>query len=371
MAAGPTRTNEKDGISGHLAKPQLKEDQVDVISERLAKTQLEEDQPKRDLSDCCRALIDIFKDMEQDPKHENMIKECRERLENITRIYQNKLGNTEERPDFSDPLNQWSYMYRYMLYHSYLVFQSLKMAVDKGKLEIISRGTPLNVCVIGGGPGSDILGLSFLLHKSKCNSQWIRQVDVLDKCIAWENSWSKLYNYLPKEFQDNVKNVRYFELDLTNRELEKENENRIKAAHIVTMTKVVSSVAAWLSPEGTAPTSSTSSGPQTETNSIHSILKNMQGGAILLYIDNDKGQQSEILKKAAEVFEFDEVLQGNLKDLEAPEFYEAIDSDFREKIKWQMCRISKNERFVILSKPGQLPNKFVLQATRKHMTPQL
>ncbi|KAJ8021517.1 hypothetical protein HOLleu_38752 [Holothuria leucospilota] len=92
----------------------------------------------------------------------------------------------------------------------------------------------------------------------------------------------------------------------------------------------------------------------------------MQRGAILLYIDNEKGQQSEILREAASRFKFEELFKGNLKDHKAPEFYEAIDSGFRQDMKWQMCRISKNESFMILRKPGQLPpREVVLQASRK------
>lgn len=171
---------------------------------------------------------------------------CRLRLNEMKRVYGNDLPNASARIDYSDLYTQWSYMYVYMLRHIHLVSYALDDTVGNGILtDPEARHSP-TVCMIGGGPGTDVLGLSVHLRKYGHKAPLRSGVYVLDKYTKWQIGWELLHMFLPKRYQDGIPQVSYRGFDFKNNELSVEQQQILKKANIVTMIKSLSPVAAWL-----------------------------------------------------------------------------------------------------------------------------
>ena len=149
------------------------------------------------------------------------------------------------------------------------------------------------MCCIGGGPGSDIIGLIIFLRS--INRQNVQlKCDVLDKFPQWHNIWKSIARHLPMSCETS-----YRYLDLTSVDpLERDwfGLLKIRNADIITMVKAFSPVAAYLNLQRSAllrHQMSTKSG-------ISAILSHAKPGALVIYIDNYNGQQNQIFKDIAQ-----------------------------------------------------------------------
>lgn len=343
-----------------MAAENLAKDEVDQLSDNfpnLALNDKNEDPVEKDvLAIISGALGDIFNTWECNAD------KCDQYLKEMRDIYVGGLDKMNERPDFRDKSKQWCYMYLFMLNHSYLLFYSIKRAVEDNFIKINPNGSPLNVCAIGGGPGSDILGLYLLLNEKNCVKPWIRHVDVLDKFVEWEESWKQINEHLPDHLKESIGDVTYSQFDFVTEALDKSNQEKIEAAHVVTMTKVLSSAAAWLKDMQPNPKGSSE---KTERNAVSSILDHMRNGAILLYLDNNVGSLNNIIRDKASHLGFTVLREITLKkeDVTVPKYFQYIDTELRRKLKtWNPSRGAHNETFIILQKPGKLSEKVNIEA---------
>ena len=119
-------------------------------------------------------------------------------MEEIRRVYMKSLHNTA-RPDWSDECYRCTYVYRFFAMHSYMVYQSLQLGLaDKEHLTDIWKYKPsFRVCCIGGGPGSDALGLTKFLRDTGLVPTNRLECTIFDLRPEWEDTWKRLHRAMP------------------------------------------------------------------------------------------------------------------------------------------------------------------------------
>src|SRR6516164_2783335 len=87
---------------------------------------------------------------------------------------------------YTDPATRFAYIYRYVTSHSNLVYQAISSTTE---LVELFKCPKVNVSCVGGGPGSDLLGILKYLSfgKNKCTNV---RCHLLDGENAWADAWS-------------------------------------------------------------------------------------------------------------------------------------------------------------------------------------
>jgi hypothetical protein len=98
--------------------------------------------------------------------------------------------------DYSNPSTRFAYIYRYTTAHANLVYTLLSRSATASQL--LNRDK-LTIATIGGGPGSDFLGvLKYCLTHKKAPSL---KCLLLDRDPAWGESWSDVDDKLGASFR--------------------------------------------------------------------------------------------------------------------------------------------------------------------------
>jgi hypothetical protein len=88
-------------------------------------------------------------------------------------------------PDFSDAATRFGYVFSYVMAHGHWLHELAGMEPSIKK--IFERGRA-RVCCIGGGPGSDIVGLLKFLDENDIECKLF--CEIIDGCEAWKATWS-------------------------------------------------------------------------------------------------------------------------------------------------------------------------------------
>lgn len=97
--------------------------------------------------------------------------------------------------DYSDPYCRLAYVYMNVGIHSYLVDKALTRFSPIRNLITaqLSTSRALNVCALGGGPGSELLGLaSFVERLNKTERPLFVDFLLVDLIKEWDESWQSL-----------------------------------------------------------------------------------------------------------------------------------------------------------------------------------
>jgi hypothetical protein len=98
--------------------------------------------------------------------------------------------------DYENPATRFAYIYRYVASHANMVYNLIKNSED---VSVLFDSEKVNVTCVGGGPGSDLLGvLKFMMNKKK--SATLRCI-LYDKEQAWGDSWNDVDNKLDTPFR--------------------------------------------------------------------------------------------------------------------------------------------------------------------------
>ena len=84
-------------------------------------------------------------------------------------------------PDYSTSAARIAYSYKYLSAHANYLFQIITLA-QQDLLPLLNTPTPA-VCSIGGGPGSDVLGVVKFLARRRCKCQLYARV--YDGSLDW------------------------------------------------------------------------------------------------------------------------------------------------------------------------------------------
>jgi len=117
----------------------------------------------------------------------------RNRLKDLSNIYQNLTSNANI--DYNDPITRFAYIYCYTAAHANMVYQFIR---DTQDLRNVFDRSNVSVSCIGGGPGSDLLGvLKFMESEDKSARLMCR---LYDREEAWDDSWEDVYEKLKSTF---------------------------------------------------------------------------------------------------------------------------------------------------------------------------
>ena len=209
-----------------------------------------------------------------------VVDSLRSRFDSISMIYRQRLGTTDSRPDWSNGDNRRSYVYRFFAMHCYIVYRSLQLSLaDFTFLAKSCTGkSSFHVCCIGGGPGSDLVGLTKFLRDKELFPVDRLECSIFDLYQQWESDWVQMARANPGEFPSQLT---YFPVDITHKQrpLSKKGLRKIQAADIITVVKVFSSVAAFVRKDAA------------HGRLLREIFQEMKPGALVLYIDNRNGDK--------------------------------------------------------------------------------
>lgn len=109
--------------------------------------------------------------------------------------------------DYSEPITRFAYIYAYVTSHANLVCTILG---KNNELSNVFNNQKVNVACIGGGPGSDFLGiLKYLMKNEKSPTV---KFQLCDREKTWAESWSDVDNKVDPEFRISTS---YLPLDVT------------------------------------------------------------------------------------------------------------------------------------------------------------
>lgn len=90
-------------------------------------------------------------------------------------------------PDFNDPVTRFGYVLRYVPAHSHWLYD---LAESSPEVLKVLENKKVRVTCIGGGPGSDIVGLLKLLDELELKCSLF--CELIDGCEGWKATWSDL-----------------------------------------------------------------------------------------------------------------------------------------------------------------------------------
>lgn len=94
----------------------------------------------------------------------------------------------DENPDYAGNIRKFCYLYKYSVAHGYYIYATLKRLRPKIRPSIFSRN-PTRIACVGGGPGTEIIGLCRYLREVEAENLGNRiEVTIFDKEPSWEDS---------------------------------------------------------------------------------------------------------------------------------------------------------------------------------------
>ena len=111
----------------------------------------------------------------------------KKRLELFSKQYPSLLNGV--RIDYKQPVSRFAYVYRYTTAHANMVTCSIQ---NNDTLRSLLEKEKFTVACVGGGPGSDFLGiLKYLERNGGCGMRHLK-CHLIDQEKAWDNCWSDL-----------------------------------------------------------------------------------------------------------------------------------------------------------------------------------
>jgi hypothetical protein len=118
---------------------------------------------------------------------EEKVKLINKRISELQTAYGNL--DQKDRVDYSDPITQFAYIYKYTTAHASYVCTLMEKADRKDALPTEGK---IKLASIGGGPGSDFLGF-LKFYNSSCYSGISAISNSFDKDSDWSYCWSKVF----------------------------------------------------------------------------------------------------------------------------------------------------------------------------------
>ena len=205
-------------------------------------------------------------------------------FDSMSMTYRRGLRNAGSRPDWSTDDNRCTYIYRFFTMHCHLVYHSLQLSCDELK-SLWKKHLTLRVCCIGGGPGSDVVGLTKFLRDKELFPVDRLECSIIDIYKDWEKNWGTLNKANPCE----LPRMSYLSGNITRTDsgLSIGELATFRSADVITMVKFFSTVAAFIRKD------------DAHGNLLKKIFQEMKPGAVVLYIDNRYGNQHEEFKTLA------------------------------------------------------------------------
>jgi hypothetical protein len=213
--------------------------------------------------------------------------------------------------DFGDSAVQYAYLYKYMAAHANFVYKALNSCKDKVLPHFVDDH--LNIAVIGGGPGSEALGVA--MFADDYNRRPILKCLMCSPQAYWQATWNKLTPTLSSKVNVEIAHLAF---DLTAVPTPA-NINAIRGAKLFFFVKVLCEV---------------KNAKPAVDQSLASIITEAQSGSLFVFIDN----------LDADVFDwFDNVVQQHSLTIEHSEQtsnFRIIDGQQTEELKEHIQEIN-------------------------------
>lgn len=198
------------------------------------------------------------------------------RLNTLSKEYTSLTSEIRNPIDYADPVTRFAYVFSYVGAHSSYVKQRLTSCPELRAH--IENDAPLRVTCVGGGPGSEMLGLlqaCMSLNRQKPLTVWL-----LDREESWSETWAEIDTRLEAPFklssnfrQSDVTSYKNFD-----------NLQKAFSSDIFIMSFFMSEIYSFR--EQAKPF-------------FNQLVKDMPSGSTVLYIDNSS---DEFTNYAGEVF---------------------------------------------------------------------
>lgn len=117
-------------------------------------------------------------------------------LDRLTEAYSKLKDPERSNLDYSTPTARFAYIYKYTVAHADYIKQLIEW--QKELRDLFTRGEVAVAC-LGGGPGSDLLGV--LKYMLRCGVKSTLTSYLFDRERAWGDSWSEVARPLKADFQ--------------------------------------------------------------------------------------------------------------------------------------------------------------------------
>ena len=165
--------------------------------------------------------------------------------------------------DYSDPVKRFAYIYKYTVAHADYIMQ----LIEKSQLlrDLLGKQS-IELACLGGGPGSDLLGV--LKHLIRTGAEDLRlKCYIFDKERAWGESWSDVASQLNPPFRiDTV----FHQMDVTDPTTWR-SYHKLFRADLFTLSYFLSEV--WKIKGAAEPF-------------FDHCMSRMKSGAMMLFVDN-------------------------------------------------------------------------------------
>src|SRR5436853_1161631 len=167
------------------------------------------------------------------------------------------------RIDYTDPVTRFAYVYKYVTSHANIVCQIIEGSTE---LTDLLRQGRFSVTCIGGGPGSDLLGI--LKHVLSNGSRPVLRCTLLDGETTWADCWSDVDEKLSDQL---LVKTSFQTFDVTN-ERTWATTSKYLDADLITMIYFMSEVY---------------SQRKFADSFFSNLFGNVSSGTLFLYVDNN------------------------------------------------------------------------------------
>jgi hypothetical protein len=184
-------------------------------------------------------------------------------IESLKAAYE-RLGERGVPNDYSKAVTRFAYIYKYVTSHANVVYQLLR---NSPQLAALFDEEQINISCIGGGPGSDFLGiLKYIINDTNKTPQL--RVNLFDKEPAWSECWNDVDEKLRSQLRISTSFVPF---DITDQKTWG-NYQKFLSSDLFTMIYFMSEI--------------NSLREEAEPFFIN-LFANAKSGSLILYVDNN------------------------------------------------------------------------------------
>ncbi|GFU23847.1 uncharacterized protein NPIL_457331 [Nephila pilipes] len=216
-------------------------------------------------------------------------------IQNMKEVYKPEPGSLSsgilDVANYNDPAHRCAYLHKYAPLHTALVADMMKRAIYQNPelfADFIINFGSIKICSLGGGPGSDIIGVLAVL--TEIFGLFQVSATVIDCMPKWKETFIALIHELRVGNYGTLGECvseQYFEWSYIGNNLlgkmTNQVQNGIQAANLVTMVKFVSAAAC-----------------KDTSTMIKKIFRSLKPGSLVLYIDNAGGGFHQMIRKEAD-----------------------------------------------------------------------
>lgn len=196
--------------------------------------------------------------------------QIKSRIQTLSGEYGNLTSVLRVPVDYEDPVTRFAYVYSYVAAHSAYVKQRLLSCNElRHKLK---ASTALRVTCVGGGPGSEMLGLlqaCISVNRKDPLSVWL-----LDREESWSETWGEIDSRLEADFKLSTS---FRQTDVTTYK-NFDNLQKAFSSEVFIMSFFLSEIYSF--------------GSEAKPF-FNQLVDDMQSGSVVLYIDNSSDQFTE------------------------------------------------------------------------------